>query len=164
MRTPHRRNPDAAPAKPKVAAPVKRSSGGGIKNWLILGGAGFGAYYLYKKFNSAKVQSAISQAASGHKIAAPDLNGPLVTKFEIASTKTPNCISARAPGFVYSPVSSTNPLTGYSTFSATVTGHFTRRVLCSGGQRVAAEIKPTAGLSGLMALGDLAKETARRLD
>ncbi len=57
-------------------------------------------------------------------------------------------------------------MTGYSTFSAPVAGHFTRRVLCSGGQRVAAEIKPAAGLSGLFGLGDSVGMGAgpRRLD
>lgn len=165
-----RYNP-GSPAKPvtpkptprSTSAPVRRSSGGGLRNWLILGGVGLGSFYLYKKFN-AKVQKEISSAASGKRIPDPDLNGPIVTKYEIASTKTPICIASPVRGFVYAKITSTNQVTGYSTFSAPVAGHFTRRCLCSGGQRVAAEIKPAPGLSGLMALGDLATTVPRKLD
>lgn len=156
----------AGPAKPVAASSpqiIRRSSGGGLRNWLILGGVGFGAYYVYKKFSAKKVADEISKA-SGKGVADPDLNGPLVTKYGIFSTKTPICITSQVRGFVYAKITSTNPVTGYSTFSAPVAGHFTRRCLCSGGQRIAAEIKPTPGLSGLMALGDLASPVPRRLD
>lgn len=154
-----RRNPGASPAvtssKPAAtsASPARKSSTG-LRNWLILGAAGVGGFWLYKNFNK-KLDKEISKAASGKNAAAPDLNGPLVTKYQIASTRSPNCISAPEKGFVYAKITSTNPVTGYSTFSAPVAGHFTRRVLCAGGQKVAVEIKATPGLSGLMALGDL---------
>ncbi len=147
-----RRNPDSAPA-------VRRSSGG-LKNWLILGVVGGGAYFIYKKFSASDVRKEIENATKGKRIPDPDLNGPLVTKFEIASTRSPICISSAVKGFVYSPVTSTNPVTGYSTFSATAAGHFTRRLLCSGGKKWV-EIKPSAGLSGLFGLSGAA---ARRLD
>lgn len=143
---------------------VVRKSTGSLRNWLILGGVGFGAYYVYRKFSASKVADDISKAASGKRTPDPDPNGPLVTKYGIFSTKTPICITAPAKGFVYAKITSTNAVTGYSTFSATTAGHFTRRCLCSGGQRVAAEIKPAPGLSGLMALGDLASPVPQRLD
>ncbi len=166
MRT-RRRNPGTPPSPPapfaKPPAPIVRKSAGGLRNWLILGGVGLGAYFVYQKFSASKVADEINKAA-GKRAPDPDLNGPLVTKYQIASTRTPICITAPVKGFVYAKITSTNPITGYSTFSAPVAGHFTRRALCSGGQRVAAEIKPTPGLSGLMALGNLGTAVPQRLD
>lgn len=135
-----RRNPDA---------PKKRS--GGIKNWLILGGVGVGGYLAYKFItkNADKIAGQVS-AASGKKTG-PDLNGPMVNKYEIDSTKTTTCISAPEKGFTYAPITSYNPITGYNTFSATAAGHFTRRMLCIGAKRWA-EIKPTS--SPLGSLGE----------
>ncbi len=128
-----RRNPDAVRSRAKA----------GVKNWLILGGVAVGGYVAYKHIGKATVEAAVTQAAAsgGKKTVGPDLNGPMVTKFEIASTQTKNCIPTPVPGFVYSPVQSINPMTGYNTFNVTATGHFTRRLLCKGNQRWA-EIKP----------------------
>ncbi len=142
------RNPDAPPPKKKVNI-------GGIKNWLILGVVGAGGYVAYKYFT--KHEETIKkevQAASGKKVAGPDLNGPMVTKYMIASTQSKTCISAPEKGFVYAPITSTNPLTGYNTFSATATGHYTRRLLCRGGQKWA-EIKPSGALGSLGEFIDL---------
>lgn len=128
---------------------VKRKSSG-LKNWLILGAVGAGGYFAYSYFTKHKdeIKQDVS-AATGRKVAGPDLNGPMVKKFDIASTKSTICISSPEKGFVYNPITSYNPVTKYNTFSATVNGHFTRRLLCKGGQKWA-EIKPTTG-----ALGDL---------
>lgn len=136
-----RRNPD-------TPTPKKKSSGG-LKNWLILGGVGVAGYlgYKYVTKNAGSIESKVA-SATGKKIPGPDLNGPLVSKFEIASTKTTICISAPVAGFAYAPITSINPQTGYNTFSATVAGHFTRRLLCKGNQRWA-EIKPTSALGSL---------------
>ncbi len=114
-----------------------------IKNWLILGAAGFGGYYLWKNVikkqldsPSSLLKSALSKGGSG-----PDVNGPMVSQFKIVSTQTPNCTSTQVPGFAYSPITSVNQFTGYKTFTATATGHFTRRLLCKGNQQWA-EINP----------------------
>ncbi len=139
------RNPDS----PATASPKKKANISGIKNWLVLGAVGAGGYFAYRFFTQN--QSAIKQelqAATGKKVQGPDLNGPFVTKFMIASTQSRTCINDPLKGFVYSPVSSTNPKTGYSTFSATATGRYTRRLLCRGGQKWA-EIKPTGALGSL---------------
>lgn len=120
--------------------PVQKS---GLKNWLVLGGVGVGGFFIYRYFQSpaaAEIKNDIK--AAGSKIPAPDLNGPVVTKFMIASTETKICISEPAAGMVYSPISSYNAKTGYNTFSATTNGHFTRRLLCKGNQKWA-EIKPS---------------------
>ncbi len=144
-----RRNPDSAPAK-------KKFNLGGMKNWLILGGVGIGGILAFKYFTKHEAEiKADVKAASGPKIPGPDLNGPPVKKFDIASTRSKICITSKVKGMVYAPITSTNQTTGYATFSAPVSGNFTRRLLCSGGQRVAAEIKPT--VSG--ALGDILEES-----
>ncbi len=126
----------------------KRSLGG-LKNWLILGGVGLGGWYAYKYFtkHEAAIKTEVA-SATGKKIPGPDLNGPAVTKFMIASTKSTICIPEPVKGFVYSPITSTNPMTGYNTFSASTNGHFTRRLLCKGSQKWA-EIKPTSALGAL---------------
>lgn len=129
------RNPDS---------PKKRKSS--LKNILILGAVGVGGIAAYKYFNNTaagkSAKSAIKSAASGKPPPpAPDLAGPAVTKFEIASTETKICISAPVKGMVYAPISSYNQTTGYNTFTATSSGHFTRRLLCIGSKRYA-EIYP----------------------
>ncbi len=144
-----------------MSEPVKKKSRGGLKNWLILGAVGVGGYLLYKKFsghNGDKLKKELTTAAGGQKIPDPDLNGPAVTKFMIASTRSPICISAPVKGFSYSPITNTAP-NGYNTFSATATGHFTRRLLCVSGKKWA-EIKPT--LTGT--LGDILGDTFGRTD
>ncbi len=131
-----RRNPDGPPKK--------KFNAGGIKNWLILGGVAVGGYVVYRYINSAAaetIKTEIKGATGGKKYVGPDLNGPVVTKYEIASTQTKTCISAPEKGFVYAPITSTNPMTGYNTFSASASGHFTRRLLCQGNRKFA-EIKP----------------------
>lgn len=124
--------PDAKPA----VTPKKR---GGWKNWAILGVLGVGGYYAYQKFISPEIKTIESKP--GKSTSGPDLNGPSVTKFEIASTRSNICIDKPVKGFSYAKVTSTNAATGYKTFSANVAGHFTRRLLCRGSQKYA-EIAP----------------------
>lgn len=118
---------------------------GSIKNWLILIGAGVGGYYVYTKYIQPELGNAISDAknlaSKKPGVAEPDLNGPVVSKFMIASTKSKICVDRADKRFAYAPITSTNMMTGYQTFSAPVAGHFTRRLLCTGGRRWA-EIKP----------------------
>ena len=129
-----RRNPEAA-----------KKNIGSLKNWIILGVAAAGGYAAYRYFNSPKadaLKQEIKSVASTKRVPDPDLNGPAVTKFEIASTRSQICISDAQKGFVYTPITSTNPMTGYNTFNSPTNGRFTRRLLCKGGQKWA-EIKPT---------------------
>jgi len=119
---------------------VRRKSG--IKNWLILGAVGAGGFLVYRYLKSPAAEALKKEVKSaGKNIPGPDLAGPAVTKFMIASTKSSICIPDPVKGFVYSPITSTNPMTGYQTFSATSSGRFTRRLLCRGGKKWA-EIKP----------------------
>lgn len=121
--------------------PSQKSS---IKNWIILGGFIAGGVVAYRYFNSPKadaLKQEIKSATSARKVTDPDLNGPPVTKFEIASTRSRICISDPQRGFTYAPITSTNAVTGYNTFNSPVNGRFTRRLLCKGNQKWA-EIKP----------------------
>lgn len=136
-----------AEAKPKTPPPAKKFKLGGMKNWLIVGVAGVVGYYAYEKFvkpELADINKDIKTAgkkAATKAVQGPDLNGPMVKKNEIASTRSKICIATPVKGFMYSPISSVNAVTGYRTFSATVAGHFTRRLLCRGSQSWA-EIAP----------------------
>ncbi len=132
----------------------KKTTLGGIKNWLVLGAVGFAGYYGYRYFTKHEEELKKEIKAVGRNIPGPDLNGPPVAKFTIASTKTRICIPDPVKGFVYAPITSVNAMTGYNTFSATASGNFTRRLLCRGSQRWA-EIRPT--VSG--ALGDILDDT-----
>lgn len=134
--------------------PHKRKSS--LKNFLILGAVGIGGFLTYKYFKSSAgkvIAKTVKSAASGKpQPAGPDINGPSVTKFEIASTETKTCISTPVKGMVYAPISSYNATTGYNTFSSTANGHFTRRLLCVGSKRWA-EIYPTPGLGEFIDVG-----------
>lgn len=137
MRRKRKRNPDAPPQR----------SLGGLKNWLILGGFIAGGYYVFKYFQSpgaavvkSEIATAVSKAGAASTVA-PDLNGPLVSKFMSTSAPSAACISTQLPGFIYAPVLSYSPITGYN-FTATANGRFTRRMLCKGNQRWA-EIRPS---------------------
>ncbi len=119
----------------------------GLKNWLILGAATVGGYFVYTKFVSPElkeIKEDIKDAAKkSSSVPGPDLNGPAVNKFAIAGTHSKICITTPDKRFVYAPISSTNALTGNQIFSAPVTGNFTRRLLCKGGRKWA-ELKPTS--------------------
>lgn len=132
------------PDKKPVPPPKKKLKLGGLKNWVILGVAGIAAVVVYKKFvapDLKNIKSDLKSAANKKAgVPGPDLNGPAVTKFMIASTRTNICIDTALPGFTYAPITSTNSYTGYRTFTSPVNGHFTRRELCKGNQRWA-EIK-----------------------
>jgi len=126
-------------------APSKKSVG--VKNWIILGVAVAGGVVAYKYFNSPKADALKKELKSAtsnvRRVPDPDLNGPAVTKFEIASTRSTICIAAPEKGFTYAPITSTNAVTGYNTFNSPTNGRFTRRLLCKGNQKWA-EIKATA--------------------
>ncbi len=119
-----------------------------LKNWIILGAVGVGGYYLYQNYvkpELSDIKSDLKNAAKPKPANAgpePDLNGPAVGKFQIASTRSTICITTADPRFVYAPITSILP-NGYKTFSAPVSGRFTRRLLCKGAQKWA-ELKPGA--------------------
>lgn len=136
----------AEKVKPKTPpASPKKFKLGGAKNWIIVGAAGIAGWYAYEKFVKPELSEINKDLKTAGKskpsVQGPDLNGPMVKKNEIASTRTNICINTPVKGFMYSPITSTNAVTGYRTFSATVAGHFTRRLLCRGSQRWA-EIAP----------------------
>ncbi len=123
----------------------KKFNFGSLKNWLILAAAGVGGYYLYQHFvkpELSAIKEDVKDAANSKPgVADPDLNGPMIAKFQIGTTHSNICIDKPDKRFTYAPIASVNQLTGAKTFSAPVTGHFTRRLLCRGTQRWA-EIKP----------------------
>ncbi len=130
------------PEKPK-----KKFKISSLKNWLILGAAGVGGYFLYTKFvepDLKELKADIKDTANKKPgVPGPDLNGPAVNKFAIAGTHSKICIDTPDKRFVYAPISSTNAMTGNQIFSAPITGRFTRRLLCRGGKKWA-ELKPGA--------------------
>ncbi len=124
----------------------KKFNLGSLKNWLILGAASYGGYYVYTKFVEPEIKEikADVKTVANKKpgVPEPDLNGPSVTKFSINGTRSKICIQSPDKRFAYAPISSTNPLDGNQVFSATVNGRFTRRILCKGGRKWA-ELKPS---------------------
>ena len=121
----------------------------GAKNWLILGAAVVGSYFVYKKVISPMMSDSgggraeapsKSVSPSETKTQAPDMNGPAVRKGVLASSRSPICITTKVAGMKYAAVSSTDAQ-GYNSFTPPVNGKFTRRFLCVGTTKFA-EIKP----------------------
>lgn len=131
------------PTKPVEKKKLKL---GKFKNIAVLGVVAVGGYLAYKRWVAPElkdIKNDVKNAAQNKpNVPAPDMNGPPVTKFMIASTKSNICISTPDKRFVYAPISSTNQMTGYKTFSSTANGHYTRRLLCVGAKKWA-EIRPT---------------------
>ena len=130
----YRRNPSQPKDPPKKKL--------NIKNWLILGAVGVGGYLLYKNVVKKQLDSpdsALKNALSSGT--GPDVSGPTVSKGAIYSTGAQTCIGSQVQGFAYAPIVSVNRFTRLKSFTATVNGHFTRRLLCKGSQQWA-EIKP----------------------
>ncbi len=141
---PPEKKADSKPDAPKSGG-VKL---GGLKNWIILGVVGLGGWWLYKKFASGALDNVgadLTKAVKDSKDAsapAPDLKGPLVKKGQAASTRSPICITQQDPKMRYDQITQTTA-DGYQVFQASVRGHFTRRLLCTGGRKFA-EIYPHA--------------------
>lgn len=125
-----------------MAEPTKKFKIGKAKNLIVLGVVGVVGYLAYKKYVAPELSEMKSEAKSAKPgVQPPDLNGPMIGRFQIGSTRSKICVSTRVPGLVYAPIASTNIVTGNSTFSSPVNAHFTRRLLCQGGRKWA-ELKP----------------------